>query len=428
MSQLGNPAPLGLLGFGMTTCFLMFVDMGWSEPEFKEMVFGYAIWYGGACQLLVGVLEVFKNNAFGATAFGSYGAFWLGWSWMYMMAKSQNPDGSPIFSGDFVHGEVAWFIFFGLLTCCFLFVALRKNACLITVFGLLALTYFLLAIGVAAGGGWKKLAGYVGFATALSAIYTALAEIANDEWKRAVLPGLHPTIEAQADIDEAIARALEESTKKDPPTQLANPAPLGLVGFGMTTALLMLVDLGWVEPAFKELVWGYAVWFGGACQLITAIFEIFKNNTFGAAAFGSYGAFWLGWAMMYMKTKESNPDGSPVFTGNFEAGEVLFFTAWGLLTTCFFAITTRKNVALMLVFGLLAATFFLLAIAKAVGGGWPKVAGTVGLLTAACAIYTAMAEIVNHEWKQSLFPGLQPLVRGINVDQRLDKSPSPSDM
>lgn len=186
---IGNPAPLGLLAFGMTTMLLMYVDMGWVEGEFQEMVIGYAFFYGGLCQLLAGIFELLRGSTFPFAVFGSYGAFWMGWGFAHHMNEADE----FTFSGDYSNGKTAWLIQWGLLTFCFWVVSLRKNVCLMVVLGLLSWTFFLLAAANASGNdGVKKAAGAIGFLTAIAAWYTAMAEIINEEWGRHVLPGLHP--------------------------------------------------------------------------------------------------------------------------------------------------------------------------------------------------------------------------------------------
>ncbi|KAL3817818.1 hypothetical protein ACHAXA_002685 [Cyclostephanos tholiformis] len=186
---MGNPAPLGLLSFGMTTMMLMYVDMGWAEGSFQEMVIGYAFFYGGLCQLLVGIFELLKGATFPFAVFGSYGAFWMGWGLVHLVNESDQ----FTFSGDYTNGKTVWLIQWGLLTFCFWIVSLRKNVCLIVVLGLLHWTFFLLAAASATGdSGVKKAAGTIGFLTGIAAWYTAIAEIINEEWGRHVLPGLHP--------------------------------------------------------------------------------------------------------------------------------------------------------------------------------------------------------------------------------------------
>ena len=132
------------------------------ETEFEEMVAGYAMFYGGLCQLLVAIFELFKGASFSFAVFGSYGAFWLGWALVFLQNKSLESE----YTADYSDGKTAWFIQWGVLTFCFWLIALRKNLCLITVLGLLSLTFFVLA--AASGSGdtdVKKAAGYCGFFT-----------------------------------------------------------------------------------------------------------------------------------------------------------------------------------------------------------------------------------------------------------------------
>lgn len=168
---------------------LMYVDMGWVETDFQEVVAGYALFYGGLAQLLVAIFELFKGSTFPFAVFGSYGCFWLGWGLVFVESHRTTSN----FTADYDDGKTCWFVQWGVLTFCFFAIALRKNLCLIAVLGLLAATFFMLAAAEGTGDPKvKKAAGYVGFATAIAAWYTAIAEIANEEYGRHVLPGLKP--------------------------------------------------------------------------------------------------------------------------------------------------------------------------------------------------------------------------------------------
>jgi succinate-acetate transporter protein len=188
---------------------------------------------------------------------------------------------------------------------------------------------------------------------------------------------------------------------------LGNPAPLGLLAFGMTTAMLMYVEMGWVEAEFEQLIFGYAIFLGGVCQILVAIFEILKGSSFSFAVFGCYGAFWLGWGIVYVESHRS--------TSNFDAstyqnGKTAWLVQWGVLSACFWIITLRKNICLITVFSLLTTTFFLLAAASGSGNGHvKKAAGYIGFLTAIAAWYTGVAELINEEYGQHLLPGLTPI-------------------
>ncbi|KAG1675985.1 hypothetical protein FOA52_014229 [Chlamydomonas sp. UWO 241] len=154
----GNPGPVGLLAFGMTTLMLMFIETGWtatSDGPFKPTVIAYAMFYGGLAQFIAGILELIKGSTFAGTAFMSYGAFWMGW---------------------FLLELALW----GVLTSGFFVVTLRKNFGLMYVFSSLAITFFMLAGGVYSHN-TTKAAGYVGFSCGSAAIYTALAMLYQDE-------------------------------------------------------------------------------------------------------------------------------------------------------------------------------------------------------------------------------------------------------
>ncbi|GBF89196.1 hypothetical protein Rsub_01913 [Raphidocelis subcapitata] len=186
---IGNPAPLGLLAFGMTTFFLMSVDALWSGKVFVGAVMGYAYAYGGFAQMVAGVLELLKGNTFAGTAFFSYGSFWIAWAFINTMTRLHGPVGFTPDNG-FKVGQCIMLATWGCFTFGFFVPTLRKNACLMVVFGSLSVTFWLLAAGV-----WNTVvnhaAGYVGAFCGLSAIYTAFAEI-YDESLGIRFPGLAP--------------------------------------------------------------------------------------------------------------------------------------------------------------------------------------------------------------------------------------------
>jgi succinate-acetate transporter protein len=178
-ARIANPAPLGLLAFGMTTCFLMSVDAAWSGTAFASAVVGYAYAFGGGAQLIAGVLELLRGNSFAGTAFSSYGAFWISWAFLQAAARVHPetafaPTGAAL--AGFKVGETVMLAFWGCFTFLFFVMTLRKNACLMVVFSSLAATFWLLAAGQWSHGA-TLAAGYVGVFCGLSAIYTAFAEL-----------------------------------------------------------------------------------------------------------------------------------------------------------------------------------------------------------------------------------------------------------
>lgn len=155
---------------------------------------------------------------------------------------------------------------------------------------------------------------------------------------------------------------------------------------------------------------------GGLCQILVAIFEVIKGSSFSFAVFGVYGAFWIGWSLVYF---EKNKTTSTFSEKTYTDGRSLFLGQWGVLTFCFWILTFRKNRALIVVFALLWVTFILLSIASATGETEiRKAAGYVGFVCALGAWYTGVAELVNEEWGRHVLPGLEPLFR----PQRLDLS------
>jgi succinate-acetate transporter protein len=173
----GNPGPLGLLAFGITTCMLMFVNTSWSTNSFMTFVFGFAMFYGGFGQFIAGVLELIKGNSFAGTAFCSYGCFWMGFFLTEYLDNYLTPN-APFAAG--ATGATLWFVLWGVFTFGLFIPTLRKNLCLMTVFSTLFITFFLLAGGVH-NADCQKAAGYVGFICGCSAMYAAFALLYNDE-------------------------------------------------------------------------------------------------------------------------------------------------------------------------------------------------------------------------------------------------------
>ncbi|MCM3766276.1 acetate uptake transporter [Neobacillus niacini] len=177
----------------------------------------------------------------------------------------------------------------------------------------------------------------------------------------------------------------------------ANPAPLGLMGFGMTTILLNIHNAGFFE--LNAMILGMGIFYGGLAQVIAGIMEFKKNNTFGTTAFTSYGFFWLSLVALNM---------IPLM-GYGEAANSLSMSAylfmWGLFTLFMFIGTLRINAALQVVFGTLTILFFLLAIANFTGSSLIlTIAGYEGILCGFTAIYAAMAQVLNELYDKTLLP------------------------
>ncbi len=176
-----NPAPLGLLGFGMTTVLLNIHNAGFFP--LSTMILAMGIFYGGLAQILAGIMEWKKNNTFGTTAFISYGFFWLSLVGLIVMPK--------LGMGEAATGPAmaAYLFMWGLFTFAMFIGTLRISRALQFVFGSLTILFFLLAIGDYTGAeGIKVVAGYEGIVCGFSAIYTAIAQILNEVYGKTVLP------------------------------------------------------------------------------------------------------------------------------------------------------------------------------------------------------------------------------------------------
>ncbi len=177
----------------------------------------------------------------------------------------------------------------------------------------------------------------------------------------------------------------------------ANPAPLGLMGFGMTTVLLNLHNAGVYELGTMILAMG--IFYGGMAQLIAGIMEWKKNNTFGTTAFCSYGLFWLSLVALLIMPRMK------LWEAPANSAMVAYLFMWGLFTTVMFVATLKLNKALQVVFGSLAVLFFLLAIADATGSKVIGVlAGYEGIFCGFSAIYAALAQVLNEVYGRTVLP------------------------
>ncbi len=176
-----NPAPLGLLGFGMTTVLLNIHNAGFFEMN--SMILGMGIFYGGLAQILAGIMEWKKGNTFGTTAFTSYGLFWLSLVGLLVIPKygwTAAPDSGAMAAYLFIWGLFTLLLFFGTL---------KLNRALQVVFATLTILFFLLAIGNGTQNkGIITVAGYEGIICGLSAIYAAIAQVLNEIYGRTILP------------------------------------------------------------------------------------------------------------------------------------------------------------------------------------------------------------------------------------------------
>ncbi len=174
------------------------------------------------------------------------------------------------------------------------------------------------------------------------------------------------------------------------PTPIADPGPLGLAGFAMTTFVLSMFNAKLMGSGGEPIVLALALTYGGLAQLLAGMWEFRTGNTFGAVAFTSFGAFWLSyWAFVQFFA-----DKVPAADAGHAVG--LYLIAWGIFTTYMFVASLRTTAAVAAVFGLLLVTFFLLGIGNAgAHENIIKIGGWFGLVTAAVAWYASFAAVTN---------------------------------
>ena len=185
----------------------------------------------------------------------------------------------------------------------------------------------------------------------------------------------------------------------------ADPGPLGLGAFAMTTFVLSIYNANLVHVAGTPVVLGLALAYGGIAQLLAGMWEFRTGNTFGAVAFTSFGAFWISFFVLVQFVAKTIP------AADLNNALAVYLYAWGIFTTYMFVASLRTTGAVALVFALLAVTFFLLAIGDSGNnsdvthaGGW------VGLATAIAAWYASFAGVLNSTFGRVVLP-VMPLSR-----------------
>jgi len=178
---------------------------------------------------------------------------------------------------------------------------------------------------------------------------------------------------------------------------LANPAPLGLLGFGMTTVLLNLHNAGLYN--LDSMIMAMGIFYGGLAQIIAGIMEWKKGNTFAATAFTSYGLFWLSLVGLVLIPK----------TGLIQAPQpsamAAYLIMWGIFTSVMFAGTLKINRALQFVFASLAILFFLLAFSDILNSVVLRsIAGYEGIICGLSAIYAGLAQVLNEIYDKIILP------------------------
>lgn len=178
----------------------------------------------------------------------------------------------------------------------------------------------------------------------------------------------------------------------------ANPAPLGLFGFGMTTVLLNLHNAGFYP--LNGMVLGMGLFYGGLAQLVAGVLEWRKNNTFGTVAFTSYGAFWLSLVALVLLPKLD-----PKLAVD-DAGWIAYLTMWAVFTAGLTVGTLRLSRALQVVFASLTVLFVMLAVGhtKYAGDGFRHLTGFEGIACGASACYAGLALVLNDVFGRTVLP------------------------
>lgn len=178
---------------------------------------------------------------------------------------------------------------------------------------------------------------------------------------------------------------------------IANPAPLGLCAFGMTTVLLNIHNAGFFE--MNTMILAMGIFYGGLAQVIAGVIEAKKNNTFGLTAFTSYGFFWLSLVGLLVMPKLGWG------TAPSEGAMIAYLSIWGVFTFLLFFGTLNLNRALQFVFASLTILFFLLVAGDATGNASIKhLAGYEGIICGASAIYTGIANVLNEVYGKTVLP------------------------
>jgi succinate-acetate transporter protein len=192
---------------------------------------------------------------------------------------------------------------------------------------------------------------------------------------------------------------MNETTTTQLKDTTANPAPLGLLGFGMTTVLLNLHNAGYFE--LNSMILAMGLCYGGTAQIIAGIMEWKKGNTFATTAFISYGFFWLSLVGLLVLPKLI-----PGVVPASPTAMAAYLATWGLFTAVMFLGTFRLSRALQFVFGSLTVLFFMLAFGDytSAGTGFKHATGYEGVVCGLGAIYTGLAQVLNEVSGKVLLP------------------------
>lgn len=210
----------------------------------------------------------------------------------------------------------------------------------------------------------------------------------------------------RSELAQAFGGTLNPGLAPPPKHNFANPAPLGLSAFALTTFVLSLINTEAKGVSIPNIVVGLAYFYGGAAQVVAGMFEIAVGNTFGGVALGSYGGFWGSWAAIHTPS-------FGIISAYEDEDELryalgLYLVGWFIFTFFLMLLTVKSTVMFFMVFFLLSITFLLLTIAEfSAKTSVKKAAGVFGVLTAFAAWYNAYAGIANEQNSYITFKGIQ---------------------
>ncbi|CAG8803251.1 17251_t:CDS:2, partial [Racocetra persica] len=174
------------------------------------------------------------------------------------------------------------------------------------------------------------------------------------------------------------------------PPKIANPGPLGLSGFALTTFVLSIHNAGSTTVPSPSITLGLALFYGGLVQLLAGMWEFKTGNTFGATAFSSYGGFWMSFAVIIF------PGLNVTAAPNFEQALGIYLLGWTIFTFLLFLATFRSTGGIMALFFFLTLTFLLLTIGCFTSATATKIGGVLGIITAFIAWYNALAGLITY--------------------------------
>jgi succinate-acetate transporter protein len=200
-------------------------------------------------------------------------------------------------------------------------------------------------------------------------------------------------------MTQVLTRAPSTQTVAAPSfgSQIADPAPLGLAAFALTTFMLSTFNAGLLPKSAEVVILGVALFYGGITQLFAGMWEFVKGNTFGALAFSSYGAFWMSLWYLFVHSGLSKADAAQ--------GVGIFLLAWTIFTVYMTVVTARISGLLFGLFCILLVTFVFLTVgAFAAAPAITHIGGYLGLVTAFVAWYASFAGVLNITTKQIVLP------------------------